>query len=59
MWVEALLLLAAVLPLLVESKCNGPRDEPNTFVAPEQFPILSPIQIEAARASQPRQEPQP
>jgi hypothetical protein len=55
MWVDVLLLLVAVLPLLVENQSDRSHSGSNELAVPEEFPILSPIRIEAAPAGQPRQ----
>jgi hypothetical protein len=59
MWMDVLLLLIAVLPLIAENRPDALRAGATAFGAPEQRPILSTIQIEASPASQLRRSLEP
>ena len=53
-WTDVLLLLVAVLPLMVESKCGERSAEAVALELPDEGPILLPVRIEATPASLPR-----
>jgi hypothetical protein len=58
MWMDVLLLLAAVLPLMAERQSGGRKPEAVALELPGDVSIPLPVQIEAAPASLLRRSPE-
>ena len=54
MWMDLVLLMVAVLPLVAEGRRAGGRSEAVAFGDAGQPVILAPVRIEAAQAMPPR-----